>query len=247
MSKPNPIEEALTEKVSARSVKDLELWTRWNENGRKPEHLEPLLDAYQPLITRKTHEWRPPAIAPQTMEAEITKHVIEAFRTYDPKRGAAINTHVQNRIQKSKRFMTQYQNVAYIPEPQAYQIGNISRATDFLSEDLGRAPTAEEVADHLKMPVRQVVKIQKSIRKDVPGSSLETDPMPKLGPREQEVLSLLPGVLTPDEKAVFDLIFAVDPSKRVTSTSEIGKRIGKNPSQVSRLKTSVINKAKQYM
>src|ERR1019366_2310108 len=154
------------------------------------------------------------------------------------------NTHVQHRIQKAKRFMVQYQNTAYIPEPQAYQIGNITRAQDALSEDLGRTPTAQEIADHIHMPVKKLVQIQRSIRKDILGSSLETDPVPHLGPREQEVLALLPQVLTPDEKAVFDLIYATDVSKRVTSTSGIAKNVGKNPSQISRIKSSIIAKTK---
>jgi len=250
MPKENPVDAALLEsekRGAVRTAKDLELWKTWNENGRKKEHLEKLLDAYEPLIQRKLNEWRPPAIAPAAMQGEIVKHVIKAFETYDPDRGAVLNTHVQHRIQKAKRYMVQNQNIGYIPEPQAYKIGPISRAHDLLSEELGRAPSAQEIADHLGMPVRRVTQIQKSIRKDIPGSALETDPMPKLGPREQEVLSLLPSVLTPDEKAVFDFIYHPDVSKRITSTSEIGKRIGKNPSQVSRLKTSVINKAKSYM
>lgn len=244
-------DEILKEKhkqaTAVRAAKDLELWHQWHGGGRKPEHLEPLLDAYQPLIARKTQEWTPPLIPRSAMEAEITKHVITAFQTYDPKRGAALNTHVQHRIQKAKRFMVQHQNVAYIPEPQAYQIGNIERAHNALSEELGRAPTTQEIADHLSMPVRQVSRIQKSIRRDVPGSALETDPVPHLGPREQEVLALLPGILSPEEKQVFDLIYHPDPKKRMTSTSDIAQKVGKNPSQVSRLKTSIIQKTKRYL
>ena len=83
--------------------------------------------------------------------------------------------------------------------------------------------------------------------RDVPGSMLETDPVPKLSPREQEVLSLLPTVLSPEEKQVFDLVYHDDLSKRVTSTTELANKLGKNPSQISRIKTSIINKTKSYI
>lgn len=245
-------DEVLGEKqkqaAAARAAKDFDLWHKWHTHGRTPEHLEPLLDAYAPLIARKTQEWTGSVLIPRSvMEGEITKHVITAFQTYDPKRGAALNTHVQHRIQKAKRFMVQHQNVTYIPEPQAYQIGNIQRAHNALSQDLGRDPTTQEIADHIGLPVRQVSRIQKSIHADIPGSSLETDPVPRLGPREQEVLALLPGILSVEEKQVFDLIYHPDPKKRMTSTSDIASKIGKNPSQVSRLKTSIIQKTKQYL
>jgi len=246
----NPIDELLEEKkktAAVRAARDLDLWSKWNESGRKPEHLEPLLDAYQPLINSKVREWTPPLITPSAMEAEITGHVIQAFQTYNPQRGAALNTHVQHRIQKAKRYMVKYQNRAYIPESPAYQIGNLQRAHGALTDDLGRAPTAQEIAEYVGIPVRKVVQIQKSIRKDIPSSALESDPMPRFGSREQEVLSLLPSVLTPEEKQVFDLVYHPDTSKRVVSTSAIAKKIGKNASQVSRLKSSIIEKTKQYL
>ena len=97
------------------------------------------------------------------------------------------------------------------------------------------------------MPVKMVSQIRKSIRKDIPGSALETDPNPQMSSREQEVLSVLPQILTPEEKQVFDLVYHPDPTKRVVSTSAIAKKIGKNDSQVSRLKTSIIEKTKQYL
>lgn len=246
----NPIEDLLEEKkkvAAARAARDLTLWQTWHERGRKPEHLEPLLDAYQPLISSRVREWKPPLIADSAMEAEITGHVIQAFQTYNPKRGASLNTWVQHRVQKAKRYMVKYQNRAYIPETPAYQIGNIQRAHGALTEELGRPPNTQEIADYLKMPVRRVTQIQKSIRKDIPSSALETDPMPHFGSREQEVLSLLPSILTPDEKAVFDLVYHPDTSKRVVSTSAIARKLGKSDSQISRLKTSIIEKTKPYL
>jgi len=54
------------------------------------------------------------------------------------------------------------------------------------------------------------------------------------------VLSLLPSILSHDEKRVFDLIY--HPTAPVISTTELAKRLNKNMSQVSRLKSSIIKK-----
>ena len=248
----NTLDEMLAEKHAAsagRQAKELALWETAKKNDWHPDHLEPLLDLYAPLIERKAQEFggRAALIPKPALKAELMTHVIGAFKSYNPARGAAINTHVTNRIQKAKRFVAQHQNIAYIPEPLTYQIGTMQRATDALSQDLGRAPDAQEIADHLGWKVKTVSRIQKSMFNDIPGSSLEQDPMPKLGPREEEVLALLPSVLTEDEKAVFDHIYHSNPAKRVVSTSVLAKKLNKNPSQISRIKSSIITKAKGYI
>lgn len=250
----NPIEAALSEKHAAaatRQAKELTHWTQWKASG-DPQHLDPLLTLYQPLIRSKATEYGSGAvmIPRPALEAELTKHVIGAFQTYDPNRGASLNTHVQNRVQKAKRFVIQHQNIAYIPEGPSGKIGPINRAKDVLQEELGRAPTTSEIADHLRMDVKTVSRIQRSILRDVPGSALsstDSDVSLSLGPREDEVLSLLPQVLTPDEKEVFNLIYHPDTSQRIQSTTELARRLNKNVSRISRLKTSILGKANKYL
>jgi DNA-directed RNA polymerase specialized sigma subunit len=253
--KQDPVSALLEEKTSAaqgRQAKELELWHVWKKT-KSPDDLEPLLDAYAPLIERKAVEYGAGAVLiPRVaLKGELTKHIIGAFETYDPNRGAALNTHVQHRIQKAKRYVAQHQNVAYLPETLTYKIGPIARATDSLTQDLGRAPTPEEIAGHLKMPVRTVARLQRSMLRDVPASGApvteESDVTMRLGPREDEVLSLLPSILTEQEKAVFEHIYHTNPAQRVTSTTGLAKKLNLNPSQVSRLKTSILNKAKSYI
>ena len=254
MQAESPIDQLLSEKTAAsvaKQQKEMDHWEQWTKS-RSPEHLEPLLDLYQPLIRRKAQEYGAGAvlIPPPALEAELTKHVIGAFETYDPTRGATLNTHVQTRIQKAKRYVIQHQNLAYIPENPAGKIGPIARATDQLTEDFGRIPTPQEIADHLKMPVKTVARIRGAVLRDVPGSSLmsdEADTSMHLGPREDEILSLLPGVLTEDEREVFGHIYNPNIDQRVTSTTALARKLNKNPSRVSRLKSSILKKAKDYL
>lgn len=244
-----PIDDALLEKTkvaNARQEREMEHWQAWTASGFKPVKLEPLLDSYNTLIKRKAVEFGGglPMVPKEALEAEITKHVIGAFKTYDPNRGASLLTHVYRRMTKARRFVTQHQNVAYLPEAQAYSVGKIQRAENALTDDFGRPPTKQELADYVGMPVKKLVTIQRAAVKDIPASTLESDPFPRTGPRHQEVLSLLPQVLTPDEKQVFDLIY--HPTSPVTSTTTLASRLGKNQSQVSRLKSSILSKIDRY-
>lgn len=243
---------ALKTKLAAdRAEGDLRLWHDWNSGGRTPELLQPLMQRYQPLINRKEKEWRAPAVAPAAFKAELTKHFIGAAQTFDPERGVAFNTHVQNRIQKAKRFNAKHQNVGYIPEGQAKNIGPLQQMQNQLTEEFGRAPTHEELGERLDMPVHKVTTLMKALRKDVPSSAFETDPGAFGTSREADVIRLMQRkpheYLTPDEVPVFKHIFGVDGTKKVTDTTTLASMLGHSQPKVSRLKTSIAGKIKKNM
>lgn len=254
MPKKNPAEDFLDQKhklAADRAAGDLKMWEEWNQGGRTPELLQPLMQRYQPLIARKEKEWRAPAVAPAAFKAELTKHFIGAAQTFDPSRGVAFNTHVQNRIQKAKRFNAKHQNVGYIPEGQAKNIGPLQQANNELTEQFGRAPTHEELGQHLDMPTNKVTSLMKALRKDVPSSSFETDPGAFGTSREADVVRLIQkrphDYLTPDEVATFNHIFGVNGAKKITDTTTLAATLGHSQPTVSRLKTSIAAKIKNNM
>jgi len=246
----NPLdlfEDAQVKEAVDKNQKQLQQWQYWKDNGHQPEHLEPLLKAYQPLIKRKTNEFGGglAMVNPTALEADITGHVIKSFYNYDPERGASLSTHVYGRVQKSKRYVGKSQNFAYISEGKSGVIGDLQRAQSHLGEDLGRQPTPQELSDHMGIPVKRIISVQKSLIRDVPGSAIESDAgMPRLGQRQAEVMSLLPQVLSPEEKEVFDLVY--HPTNPTTATKDIAKKLGKNDYEVSRTKSSIIAKMHRY-
>lgn len=254
MPRKNPAEEFLDQKTKLaadRAAGDLKLWQDWHDGGRTPDLLQPLMQRYQPLINRKEKEWRAPAVAPAAFKAELTKHFIGAAQSFDPDRGVAFNTHVQNRIQKAKRFNAKHQNVGYIPEGQARNIGPLQQAHNQLTEQFGRAPTPEELGDHLDMPAQKVKSLLKAMRKDVPSSAFETDPGAFGTSREADVVRLMQNrphdYLTPDEVQTFNHIFGVNGAKKITDTTTLASQLGHSQPKISRLKTSIAAKIKKHM
>lgn len=249
MPRKNPIEEALEtmdKSAAQKRERETEMWHNWNTQGRQPEHLEPLLTSYSPFINQKVNEYSRNAamLSPEAVKAEVQKQVIKAFETYDPNRGAQLLTHVYQRVPKALRFVVTNQNVAHIPERPAYAIGKVNRGQAELQETLGRDPTHEELAGHLGMSVKALKRVQSAQIKDVPSSAFEAAPNTFANQRQQEILSMLPHVLTPEEKKVFDLVY--HPENPVISTGALAKQLGMSAPQVSRLKSSIINKAKDY-
>jgi DNA-directed RNA polymerase specialized sigma subunit len=247
----NPLEELEEHEKRAsadRKQHELGLLKTWHEGGKQPEHLAPLLTAYAPLVNQKMRLWKAPTVPEDAFRAELQKHVIRAFESYKPDRGAALSTHVENHIRKAIRYNIQNQNLAYIPEAQVAQISPINRARDQLREDLSRDPTHEEIAQHMGMPVKKVKRILSSQRRDIADSQFESAPdetMRHLA-RDREVLSLLPHDLNDDEKKVFHHVFGLEGHQQVDSTNQLAKLLGKTSPQVSRIKSSILTKYNKY-
>lgn len=244
----NPVDEFLQVKESAaqqrRDLEQQQLQT-WKRT-RDPEHLAPLLKAYEPLINQKLRAFKAPAVNKAGFHAELQKHLIKAFETYDPSKGAALATHAENYLKKSQRYNTRFQNLAYIPEGKTKYIGKIMKAQDELAEDFGRPATHTEIADHLGLQPKLVTKIIEAQRKDIPASSFASDPTEVAMHRDQEVINLLPYNLTPEENQVFNHIFGHNGAQRIDSTNDIAKKLGKSPSQISRLRTSILAQYRKY-
>lgn len=248
MAGRNPVDEFLREKNAALTAKrenELSMLNTWRKT-KQPEHLEPLIKAYEPLVGQKLRAFKAPSVNEEAMRAELQKHLIGAFESYDPSRGALLSTHVENRLRKAQRYNNRFQNFAYIPEGQARYIGGIKRTQDELSEQFGRPPTHDEIADHMGISPKQVNKVLSSQRRDVPASSFASDPTEIAMHRDQEVLSLLPYNLNDEEKKVFNHIFGQEGARKISSTNDIAKALGKTPSQVSRLRTSILAKYNKY-
>jgi len=230
-----------------RRTNELEMLEKWKKS-QDPQHLQPLLQAYNPVIHQKIKQWKAPSIPESAFKAELQGHLIKALETYDPNRGAQLSTHVENRLRKAMRYNANYQNVARIPEGQIKNITPVKNAQNELQEQFGRPPTHDEIADHIGMPVRHVTRILGALRADIPDSAFESSPedtMKQIG-RDHEVLSLLPHVLNADEHKVFNHVFGLNGHDRLDSTNELAKKLNKSPSQVSRLKSSILKKYDQY-
>lgn len=256
MTTKNPVEafENFRSKEAAdRANEDLQLWHQWDQGGRTAEGLEPLMQRYEPLLARSQKTWKAPAVNPAAFRAELQKHFINAAHSFDPNQGAAFNTHVQTRLKKALRYNTQHQNVGYIPEDKARRIGAINRAADALQEDLGRAPTPDEIGGQIGLRGEQVRTIQKGVRRDIPGSVFEEkgqDPIELVGSREQDVIRLMGRApeqyLSPEEVTIFKHIYGTG-SPKMSGTGELARKLNMSQSRVSRLKSSIGAKIKQNM
>lgn len=244
----NPIVEFkkhVDKEAAARKQTELEHLQRWRDSG-DPQHLQPLLQAYEPVIAQKVRQWKAPSVPEAAFRAELKTHVLQAFQTYDPNRGAALNTHVENTMRKAQRYNVRYQNFAHIPEAQVAKIAPITKAQNELTDMLGRPPTNEEIADHIGEPLKNVNRVLKAQVADVQSSKFESDPNAAALQRDEEILSLLPFSLDPEEKQVFDYLYGDKKHMKPASMGALAKQLGMNNSRLSRVHSRILNKYKSY-
>lgn len=259
----NPLDDYINEqqKVSeARDSADMELWKAYKADPNKP-NTSALLKRFNSMVNQRVSMWKAPAVDEAAFKADLKKHAITAFETFDPGRGAQLRTHVGNLLRRSQRFNARYQNVAFIPEEKAALIAPIQQARDTLYQEHGRKPTSHEIASYLSdredmlpkrvrgnMTPELVNTVGKYQIRDIPGSGFESDPTPKTLSMERETIDVLrPALGSEDEKTVYDYLFGKNGKPQITSTGDIAKRMGKSPSQISRLKGRIEATYKKYV
>ena len=157
--------------------KDLELWREWKKT-KSPVTLELLLNHLAPLINREVGKWG--ATVPRVaLESKARVLTIQALEEYDTHRGAAIGTHITNRLRKLSRFVYPYQNVARLPENKQLLFNTFQVAQNKLYDNHGRDPTVEEISDELGWAKKKVVDFQSAFGRrelvESEGAYLEDD------------------------------------------------------------------------
>ena len=152
---------AVTTATLTRSEQDLALWRRWKSHPTDV-HASALLAQVSPLIQREASKWAG-TLARPLLDTEGKRLAMQAFHSFDPSRGAQLGTHVVNQLQKMSRLSYSNQNVARLPENKMlkYHAYNLGHST--LQDELGRAPTADELADDLAWSLKHL----ESFRKDI--------------------------------------------------------------------------------
>lgn len=270
----NPVAEYFETKEAAkeqRKKQEVDLLTHWKANGQQAEHLEPLLKLYEPVIAQHMKK-KPPMVPAPAYKAELLGRAIKAFETYDPNRGAALNTHVDWHMRKAVRYGNLHANVGYLPEGQSAFIGDIDKARNVLSEELGREPTPQEIHDHLqndpdkdfrKLTPKRIETIQAGRIRDIPMSrsaGQQADAYDYTGRADQAshgfedqqiavAKNILP-TLFPNNPAMHTLFhhtFGTDGHEKIMSTGALAKKMGKSQSQISRMKTQMGNTLRKHM
>ena len=229
-----------------RSQQDLELWQEWNASGRKPEELEPLLQSLQGPINSKVNEFKGAPVPPSAVRGFATAQAVKALQTYNPKRGASVNTFVNWHLKKVRSFVLKHQNVGRIPEHRGYNITRFKEARTELTDKMGVPPDSLTLAENLGWSQAEVMRMEKELRPDLIASlSPEPDRLPDIqSARERDVLRYIHYELTPDERLVLEYSLGLYGKPKLSAT-DISRTMGISLPKVSRIRGKIDRKLRE--
>ncbi len=153
------VADLATTATVTRGDQDHALWHTWKKSPTDA-NASALLKQVNPLVQREVNKWSG-TLARPLLETEGKKLAMQSFHTYDPTKGAALGTHVVNQLQKMSRLSYANQNVARLPENKMLMFHSYNLGHATLQDELGRPPTADELADHLGWSINHLTKFRK--------------------------------------------------------------------------------------
>jgi DNA-directed RNA polymerase specialized sigma subunit len=223
-----------------RGQEDLALWRSWKADPTD-EHASALLRQVSPLIQREVGKWAG-TLARPLLETESKRLAMQAFHSFDPSRGAQLGTHVVNQLRKLSRLSYTNQNVARLPENKMLQFHAYHVGHEKLQDELGRAPTTDELADHLGWSIGHLEAFRKDIgRKELleSGGTEGSEAGLHADDTQDHLVDFIHHDLPPMQKSIFEHLTGYRGAE-VLSNQDIQKKVGLTQGQYSYAKARLL-------
>lgn len=232
-----------------RKEKDLELWRKYKDNPG-PFTLRPLMKQLDPVLQNQVNKWSG-AIARPVLEAKAKQLTLEAIKSYDPNAGAALATHVTNRLKKLSREVYTHQDAVRLPEYKKLKVHSYLRGEKELMDQFGREPSHMEIADHLGWSPKMVGQVQRSMNPELVesqdvGAGLFESTSVWGSESDDGMVDLIYYDLSPMDKQIFEHSTGYS-GKPILSNTDLRKKLGITQGQLSYRKRKIIDKFKKVM
>ena len=222
--------------VSARGLSSSEeAYARWLED-KTPENMSKVVESFYPTINSEITRYSGSKTLLRSRAKALT---VRAIKSFNPKSGARLQSWVVTNLKPLSRYSVKQRDVR-IPEVAARQAAIVNRTVQDLSDEYGRDPTDEEIADELGMTVKRVRDVRRKAVASIPSSMF--DEM-----SDGSDMSV-PGVVTPSrlpfaqeavyeslddtDRAIFDGITGSH-GVRAMAAKDVAARLGVSPAAVS--------------
>jgi RNA polymerase primary sigma factor len=217
------------------------------------------------LVVKIARGYTGKGLSLQDLIAEGNLGLLRAVEGFDPSLNIRFSTYASYWIKQSiKRAVINTGKTVRVPAYMFDLLVKWRRATNELQEKLGRVPTQEEVAQHLKLPKKKFAIIKKAIR--VYSAGLQSDQSDMAWPLEElvtdneyatpdhklmkaddlsQVLNLLEQ-MDPREAKVLRLRFGLDGEEPMT-LKDIGIRLGLTRERVRQIEREALSKLRDRM
>lgn len=202
------------------------------------KNVEKLVQEHRKLIeaeARKNAQFVPLIV----VEAEAYRLAHEAALSYDEKSGVKFSTHLTNQLKKLQRFSTTYGGSVRVSENAQFKIQRINTAEKHLHEELGRPPTAAELADATGLGLPAVGNLLKKRKKEVDLTNLSYTPVFVDDGRLDDWIHFVYHDLSSTDKLIFEYRTGFG-GKPILTEEEISKKLH-IPADIVKLRVRLIS------
>lgn len=202
-----------------------------------PDNLAQVVRSFDPVINSEIQRFPGPK---PLLRSKARALAIKAVKTYRPTEGAQLRSWVVTQLQPLARYGQQLRPV-HAPEVAIRQAAEVNRVRGEMSDEFGRDPTDDELADQVGISVKRIKDVRRMVKPTVAEGSMAE-------PADEDSTPGLPGVshinkLNVTEEAVYDSLSPRDRSifdwktgkhgKVLLSNQEIARRLGVTPALIS--------------
>lgn len=208
-------------------------WAAWKVNPT-PEASSNMLKTLDPVITAaaRTHVGDVNPI----IKGRARSMTLDALQTYDPKRGK-LSSHLFSHLTGLKRYAARSSMPVSVPERLMLANRALNTSNQQLSDELGREPTEDELADHSGIPVPRI----RQARTAAAGTNEGTVANSGSGEFDPAVVSTAPnrwadlirGDLEPVDQKILEYSRAGMPNQRIAAKLRL------SPGRVSQRKAGI--------
>lgn len=225
----------------------IDLWHAWNHDRGNPAHLAPLMTAYSPYIGREVSRWSSSGLPQVVLEGQARKLTLDAFHSFDPKKGAQLQTHVVNQLKGLDRFVNTYREDVRMPVEKVHLANKVYRTKQELELELGREATAGEISDRSGVGLSTVGSLKRFQAGLYSNNELSgfAQPVREDLNHQQIAADFLYHDLTPQQQLVFAYSTGYG-GKSTLPPGQIATKLGVSAARVSSIKNDIADKARRY-
>ena len=238
--------------MDSKKLDEVSIFEKWNKTKDKA-HFQALYSSMKPLIYDAAKKASYGSNLPESAHRIYAAQAfLDSLRTFQPNSGASLQTHVYGSVHnKVKRLNYEYANMGKMPEPRAVMVGKFQNEFENMRSSLAREPSSAEMADHMGIPIKQIINLQKEIRKDLSMEGGLEEVASSEGSVEDEFAAYLYYDLNPEEKVVYEYMTGNYGKPRMVKANNvidftgIAARMGVSESKVRTLHNAIRAKYKK--
>lgn len=127
-------------------------YEKWKKE-QTPANMGELLTASRPVLDTAIKSY---GRGNQALLPSARRLAVDAFKTYDPSKGAKLQTHLMTQLQPLRRKAREAENVVNVPERVSADLYRLDQSNQALTDQLGREPSDRELADHTGLSMKRI-------------------------------------------------------------------------------------------